>query len=1332
MNMYIQGPLKSGKTSALVDKYIELITSGVSTSKILVLCANKVKQKYFTQKVREKLQSLDLQGFGSFNIYTFNGIVYNSILKNWPTVESLILKFNDNSQILPNLSGLHITEYLLKLCIKEINTNPNNKTGFRDYFSEENLIHQLLRRYRLITENCLDQKEINLKSEILDQQFFHQANLSLDKLKNKTLSLRVFDYLKQTNTFLYLLNNDLIEDFNNIEFLFGDDLDELSYAAHHFLKKIIPKTKQVFLAYDKDGGSRRGYLCAHSNGWEEIRLFKDANLTVEKICNKQTYNDAISLFEAIKSDSRRALERISLISLNKRAEMIEQITNKIISLLNSMDTQPEDIIIVSPKIDENLKNLLQDFFERNYIQYHFLIGTKKIIEDKYVFGSIIIAQLINKKWNLKPKPFEIQILFRDMFNFPSEECEKTIKSYKEYRDLNPKISFDKNDLNQKYQILINLIEKHISENFSLYEQFLDIFNQIIIKEVKENSCLNNFNIMINSLKDFLYITNKIKDKSKFAEKEWIVQLKNTVVYDNPVSTPDIKPQSLIIGTPQRIIDFEIESKYQIWLDISSDIWTKDDIGPLYNSWVFQKSWDTSQEYSLEAHNKLTIQKTSHVLRKLVLCANERIFAYSSSFDSSGFQNNGILAKYISLDQKDNSIDFNFTPREDQKSVLDYKQGFMAVAAVPGAGKTTVNQALIIKLIKEGVKPSEILVLTYMESAARNIENKIKQSCPGLGEFPYISTIHGLAHKIIRDENNFLKLGLSSDFEICDDSVKIKILQDICSLHLPEGESLKDWINFNQEAISHAKFINITPKNMESHLKHNNNFQELKEFYAVYDEYLKILKHQNLIDFDDLLHLCVKLLKDHKEVRNHYQSIYKYIIEDEAQDSSNIQQELIYIISAKHGNIVRTGDVNQAITKTFSNADVEGFKEFINKSQKVEMNQSQRCAKSIYDLANKLVEFSLKDENLNNSFYPIYMKPVSDKNPKIDDSIKLNIFESSEEEQKYIIREIQKIQNNNKSAKIGILQRNNFQVLKWAALFDKKNISYICITDNLGQKKAFKIVFKYLEFLLSPFKNKIVVELFNELVESGIYKKSLLSNEFLSKLGSPFISFSIEDLPYSELSRFYMDLQYWMEMSTLPPQDLILKLGYYYFEDIVNRSNVQLISILVSRYRSKFTSYSENITINLPEIFNYLADLKRKNRISGLKIFDEAENYTTDDNNFAEIMTVHKSKGLAFDFVFMPEMSEDMYSYCITPENIKIKAKARILSQLERINPSKNKIKSSFDYKIEQAQEHMRLVYVGITRAKKYLYMSSSKKIEKWGKIQDNHPSRILEYFVQVI
>ena len=141
------------------------------------------------------------------------------------------------------------------------------------------------------------------------------------------------------------------------------------------------------------------------------------------------------------------------------------------------------------------------------------------------------------------------------------------------------------------------------------------------------------------------------------------------------------------------------------------------------------------------------------MRKLALCT-DYVYAFSSLFDSQGVENFGGIENYLVCAEKTqgNTTSFKIIPRDDQKPVLDYKRGAMAISAVPGAGKTTILLALILKLMEEKVKPENIYVLTYMESAARNFKDRIKNINPENTKLPNITTIHGLALRILKENS----------------------------------------------------------------------------------------------------------------------------------------------------------------------------------------------------------------------------------------------------------------------------------------------------------------------------------------------------------------------------------------------------------------------------------------------------------------------------------------------------------------------------------------------------------------------------------------------------
>lgn len=1321
--MYIEGPLKSGKTAFLAKKFIELFSSGVSTSEILVITQNSFKKNLFSEKIRELIPS---GGLGELPVYTFNGVVYNSIKSNWALVEEMIPDNKGKREIIPNLCGLEVSELLIKKCIKKINSRENLEDTLRDYQSYKNLKHQLLRRQSLITNNFLDKQEIFDRSEVLDEQMGKQAQEVLFELKNLTNKYRAFDYLKQIPTFLYLVDSGKIN-FRKVKYLLVDDFDELTYSAQYFIKKLLPEVKEFFITADPDGSSRRGYLCANPSGYEEIKeLYPSETLCIKP--EKPIYNDAQELFKAVLENKTPELKNIHLVENSIRhVEMLELILAKIKILVNNEKYSPDDILLVAPFIDGALKHALREFFEKENIDYQFLTGSKKIYDNPIVFGTLIMLQLINEEWRFKPKDFEVRCLLTGMIGIPTVYCEEILEEYKKTGRLAENIQLKPEELSQKYLSLVKLVNNLKEEKVSLSAQVEKIFSELILPNLNENSSIEDFNTMVESLLEFESLNNREENKI-FPEKEWLILMKDTVVSDNPMSAPKIKENCVKIATPQKVIDMELESKAQIWMDISSVQWAKDDTGPLYNAWVFHKNWQ-GDKYTPRIHKKLAFEKTAHVLRKLVLLCNGEIYCYASQLDVSGAENENGLETFISEEKEKLEIKFEFTPRKDQAAVLDYKGGTMAISAVPGAGKTKILEALIIKMIQDGINPEDILVLTYMDSAARNIRERIKASCPNLIKFPHISTIHGLGLSIIKQGDNYTKFGLDSDFDICDDAIRFSIMAEIHN-KLMADETLNSFMNSYTAAISQAKFMDISPDDVGMYLskKNSQEFRELFDFYPVYSEYQVILKSRNMIDYDDFLIYSVKLLKDYPEIKSHYQDKFKYIIEDEAQDSSPVQQELFRLVSGKNGNLIRCGDPNQAITSSFSNSDLNGFKEFLETAEnKVEMNCSQRCADEVFEIANTLVDWAERQDYLKGAFNPLKICPVEGKNPETRDCLHFNIYDTADEEKAKILKEILKLRKSGFKFTIGVLLRTNPGVMEWAQFLEQNNIPFICYSEAVAQKKVFRFVKAFLEVLNNPWNNKFISALYEEFAKAGIMEFQFDSVHFLEKCGSPFIVFDKNYLPSGNLSNFQDEVLKWLDKSGLPPEEIISDLASCYFESVIDKSNARIISLLVSRFRRYFTDNEQNKTANLPEVLDYLQELGYKKKLSGVKFFNELEK-DDDKYEFVQIMTTHKAKGLEFDAVFMPEMQECMFSYPVSQDVIRLNKGDILINQIRQIK----KLHKNIDLiKQEQVHEHLRLIYVGITRARHYLYMSGNEKDKfSWSKNKDFRPSEVLKYFIE--
>lgn len=1289
--MLLQGTISSEKTLKLVESYAKLINSGVDSSKILVLVQNSNKKDKFIQETFERL-SVDV--VEKLQVYSFFGLVYNTIIDNWAFIENHIPN-EENTAILPNMVGLEVSQFILRDILSSVK--------FEGYNSKKSLLHQLFRRYSLIVQNNLGDDGINWRSRLLNEGFAPDAKKALDEFKSKTLNARGLDYLRQSLIFNYVYKH--TDYFSKIEYLFVDDGDEITPICLDFLKHLAPQLKASFIAYDKVGGTRLGYLSASRTAVSEFEeIFNQSPM--DFAIKSKLKTDAQTLFDNVIEQKYGKLKYFGLFSTSKRAQMMDLAVNEITELIKK-GALPSQIAVISPLFDDMLRFCLKENFRGSFINLLFLSGSEKLAQNTIVLAALTILKLCDEKLKNDLAEFEIRSILSNFLQIPLKYCKEILENFEENKTL-INFEFSHQDYTEKYQSFLKLLEE-LPKVEKLSEQVYSVFEKLAVLANYRNDEINKFNFFIKQLEDFENVfSSKVVNSRK---NEIITQIENSIIAENPYSTLEIKENDLIVATPQKIIDSQIQTKYQIWLDVSSDEWIKSDTGPLYNAWVFQAGWD-KEEFTLSDNLELSRQKTARILRKLTLCSGEKIYAYASLFDGSGIENFGGIEKYLNheIEVQGQNPAKKIIPREDQKPVLDYDSGTMAISAVPGAGKTTILLALILKLLDDGVSPENIFVLTYMESAARNFRERIQNANPQSSQLPNISTIHGLALKILKENSNFERLELNADFEICDDTQRSRILKEISSKSKLKATEQKEF----DRAISVLKMgsggIDLTEINA-SKGKTAAETKKLESFLAFFKEYQLTLKENNLIDYDDMLIFSVKLLKENPDILSYYQEICKYVIEDEAQDSSEIQQQLINLLSAKHGNLIRCGDINQAITTTFSNADVEGFRKFIQTSKAtIAMDCSQRCTKDVWTLANSLVSFAETTPETKNAFYKIFMRPVGDKNPQEKNAIVPIIFENDFTEKNYILKQIKTIIAKDPKATVGILLRSNFQVGRWTSFINNSGLKAITRSECLEQKGIFRAIFAILKIIQDPFNNENIAKNYETLAELGHYKSNL--DLKIKSLETPFFQMNLDDIEDVNLAQFYWDLIYWLSFSTLPTEEIAIKIGLYYYNSDIEKSNVYLIATLIKRLNMSNKKYSA--------LIERLAELSKKPNLSGFKFFGEEDER---DREFlsgkVQIMTLHKSKGDEFDYVFLPEMTEN--NLTMDFDSLKLKSDSSFMENIREIIPG-YKPKSDSELKEFLLAENLRLFYVAVTRAKRKLFVSVSKSSKSFGKMVNQTPS----------
>ncbi|NDJ60992.1 MAG: ATP-dependent helicase, partial [Chloroflexi bacterium] len=327
----------------------------------------------------------------------------------------------------------------------------------------------------------------------------------------------------------------------------------------------------------------------------------------------------------------------------------------------------------------------------------------------------------------------------------------------------------------------------------------------------------------------------------------------------------------------------------------------------------------------------------------------------------------------------------FRPRPNQQRVLDFAGGKMGVAAVPGSGKTRTLSALTARLVAGSAlrDDQEVLVVTLVNSAVDHFARQVGDFVSGYGLLPNVGyrvrTLHGLCNDIVRDRPG--GLGLAENFQILDDRDSAAILDDAVRVWLrthPDAaadyllpdldENRRIWLRDNQWPdlvsttarvfIQQAKDMRLLPEQISYALDRFGEPLPLARMgYEIYANYQRGLNYRGAVDFQDLIRLALDVLEQDAIYLGRLRDRWPYILEDEAQDSSRLQEQIIRLLT-EGGNWVRVGDPNQAIYETFTTARPESLWDFLDEPtvERRELPDSGRCAVPIIDLANHLINW----------------------------------------------------------------------------------------------------------------------------------------------------------------------------------------------------------------------------------------------------------------------------------------------------------------------------------------------------------------------------------------
>ncbi len=632
---------------------------------------------------------------------------------------------------------------------------------------------------------------------------------------------------------------------------------------------------------------------------------------------------------------------------------------------------------------------------------------------------------------------------------------------------------------------------------------------------------------------------------------------------------------------------------------------------------------------------------------------------------------------------------------EQREAVTEKFGTLLVLAGAGCGKTKVLTTRIANLVNSGVSPYEILAVTFTNKAAKEMVERLSHM---VGEEKakkmWVGTFHSIAGRILRtDVENYTDENgqkIQKSFVIYDETDSLAVIKNAL-------KTLK-----LDEKVYQPKLIKTVISNAKNKMQNAYAFAtrardyRTEKYAEVYTEYQKQLCLNNALDFDDMLMLTVKLLEQSTETREKYHNRFKHILVDEFQDTNISQYQLINFIYTNNKpeenltgrSLCVVGDVDQSIY-SWRGADYKiilNFQSEFSKTKLVKLEQNYRSVETILTAANAII--TNNTQRLSKNLYS-----------NLGKGEKINIQECHDEgdEANFIIRNIRQLSNKSSLNDIAVLYRTNSQ---------SRAIEEACIAAGIPYKivgglkfydrKEIKDIIAYLKLIYNPSDSQSLRRIIN------VPKRSI---------GPTTVAKILEIATGQETSMYNILLN----IDEFDDFNQGTKTKLKSFVELIEKFRRNMATLKLSEYiaylleesgylvelKAEDSVDAETRIENLQELINVAQEFEPQEEGNELGEFLAQVSLVSDLDEYVEesasltLMTLHSAKGLEFDNVFLSGLEEGIF-----PHN-------RSLNSLTEM------------------EEERRLMYVGVTRAKKNLFISYAKRRQMWGEYRYYNPSRFL-------
>ena len=623
--------------------------------------------------------------------------------------------------------------------------------------------------------------------------------------------------------------------------------------------------------------------------------------------------------------------------------------------------------------------------------------------------------------------------------------------------------------------------------------------------------------------------------------------------------------------------------------------------------------------------------------------------------------------------------------QEQLEAVNTLHGPLLIMAGAGSGKTRTVIHRIDHLIEKGVRPENILAITFTNKAAKELVERLNPNAKNITA----TTIHAFCVKLLRQYGK--TLGFHRDFNIIDTDDQKKIINNLKSDLIEDIETDVAYQHFDpklireikpyqlQSKISLAKNHGIIDaKGFEQMLKNDYSFVfDLKSCVDLYERYIEYCKFEYLLDFDDIL-LYTRALLQHPEILEMVQNVYQYITVDEYQDTNTIQNDIIDLIARKYQNLCVVGDANQSIYK-FRGAKVENIIQFKNKypnTKVIYLYKNYRSKQPILNASNDII----------NNNAPVNNQKVhlqSDRGGNIHNINVIHCNTSKQEAEAVVGQIITLMKKHHYSYKdFAIIYRNNYLNQTVQRVLHQNRMPYIVYNGmNFYQRKEVKDIIAYMALCANPHAGVFVERIINTptrgIGTATIRKLKTYARDTNQSLASVLNQGYYAGLNRTTINRLekFLDLYRHIDLND-------------YTTSIADAIDALLNEAGYIHLLSEDEDYNEEIyeeffeDIKHFEQTNDLINMTLRERISAFLQFislQTSNDHEDDGKDQVQLLTIHSSKGLEFPVVFLIGWDNNVF-------------------------PDRRNVGNK-----EELEEERRLAYVAATRAKDYLFISHTEE-----------------------